>query len=170
ALCKNSKTPAAVFASIGGTGSPYWDYKTIPAIAGLSAHSEKADIVRGAVESVAFMICIGALAIKKSGVNFDEIRAGGGMALSDYFLQFLADVLGVKISRACETESTALGVAYRLAQKAGVAADKWDFCAEKTFSPQISPAESAELIKKWNNLYEGCKLLTAKLTNTSAPQ
>ena len=45
------------------------------------------------------------------GAPLTELRADGGMARSDPFLQFQADLLGLPIRRSPQTESTAMGAA-----------------------------------------------------------
>jgi glycerol kinase len=50
-----------------------------------------------------------------------EIRVDGGMARSDPFLQFQADLLGLPIHRSPNTESTSLGAALL----AGIGANLW---------------------------------------------
>ncbi len=49
------------------------------------------------------------------------LRVDGGMARNDWFLQFQADALGRAVSRAAQSESTALGAAYLAAVGVGLA-------------------------------------------------
>jgi len=50
-----------------------------------------------------------------------SLRVDGGMARNDWFLQFQADALGSPLSRAAQSESTALGAAFLAAVGAGLA-------------------------------------------------
>ena len=80
------------------------------------------------------------------------MRADGGAAANDLLLQFQADVLGVPVTRAAQTESTALGAALLAGLAVGVwgdeteAAELWR--AERTFAPD--PAVDREaLLAGW---------------------
>ena len=68
-------------------------------------------------------------------------------------MQFQSDILNTKVIRPVITETTALGAAYL----AGLAVGYWknmqeisgQWQIEKTFEPQMEPAQKGELIKGW---------------------
>ena len=48
------------------------------------------------------------------------MRVDGGMAVNDWFVQFLSDTLAIEIDKPTIIETSALGVAYLAGLKAGV--------------------------------------------------
>merc|ERR1711879_133144 len=108
-----------------GLGAPYWDTECRGAIYGLT---------RGSWE-----------AMFEDFKNIDSeksiLRVDGGMAASDWSMQFLADILNASIDRPEILETTALGAAWLAGMKAGFYPDKEGFSnswkLEKRFEPQI---------------------------------
>jgi glycerol kinase len=96
--------------ALTGLGSPHWEPEARGTIFGLTRASTLADLARATLEGVAFQV-----ADLIDGINADlalpliDLRVDGGMARSDPFLQFQADLLGLSLRRSPQTESTALG-------------------------------------------------------------
>ena len=91
-------------------------------IFGLTRATSIADLARATLEGVACQVADLIRAMDQDlGAALSEIRADGGMARSDPFLQFQADLLGVPIRRSPQTESTAMGAALL----AGLGAGLW---------------------------------------------
>jgi glycerol kinase len=139
-----------------GLGAPYWDPGARGAISGLTLGTTNAHIVRAALESIAYQTrdLIEAMQAD-SGQKLAELRVDGGAAANDFLMQFQADVLGCRILRPVDTETTALGAAYL----AGVAAGVWKntselesfWRVERTFEPQMSAGARDELYAGWKN-------------------
>ncbi|MGD0043616.1 MAG: FGGY-family carbohydrate kinase, partial [Isosphaeraceae bacterium] len=127
---------------------------------GLSRATTLADIARATLEGVAFQIADLIDAIQDdldSALN--ELRVDGGMARSDEFLQFQADVLGQPIRRSPQTESTALGAALL----AGLGAGLWNNRAGAielhesgghTFTPARDYAWRSRAMERWRRAVE----------------
>ena len=62
------------------------------------------------------------------------LRVDGGLAGSDWTMQFLADMLRLPVERAESVEATAMGVAYLAGWRAGLYADPLG--AQRTFQPE----------------------------------
>lgn len=98
--------------ALTGLGAPHWEPDARGTIFGLTRASTVADLARATLEGVAFQV-----ADLIDAINADlpapltEMRVDGGMARSDPFLQFQADVLGLPLRRSPQVESTALGAA-----------------------------------------------------------
>ena len=70
-----------------------------------------ADLARATLEGVAFQVADLIDAMNADlGTPLSDIRVDGGMARSDPFLQFQADLLNLPIHRSPQAESTALGL------------------------------------------------------------
>jgi len=96
--------------ALTGLGAPHWNPAARGTIFGLTRATSIADLARATLEGVAFQVADLIDAINADlGTPLTDIRVDGGMARSDPFLQFQADLLGLPIQRSPQTESTALG-------------------------------------------------------------
>jgi glycerol kinase len=108
--------------ALTGLGAPYWRPEARGTIFGLTRATSVADLARATLEGVACQVADLILAMDQDlGGPLSEVRADGGMARSDPFLRFQADLLGLPIRRSPQTESTALGAALL----AGLGAGLW---------------------------------------------
>jgi glycerol kinase len=139
-----------------GLGAPYWDPDARGALVGLSRGTERAHIVRAALEAVAYQTrdVVEAM-VSDSGIALQTLRVDGGMARNDFLLQFQADVLGVPVQRPAVTETTALGAAYL----AGLAVGYWKSAADlernwhvqASFEPRMSTDQRDALYAGWRH-------------------
>ncbi|HWF10138.1 MAG TPA: glycerol kinase GlpK [Bryobacteraceae bacterium] len=137
-----------------GLGAPYWDSKARGLISGLTRSSNKAHIVRAALESIAFQSkeLIDAMEAD-SGERLIELRVDGGATVNNFLMQFQADILGKKVIRPMDVETTALGAAYL----AGIAEGVWAggeevesfWRIDRVFEPRMPETERLELINGW---------------------
>jgi glycerol kinase len=94
-----------------GLGAPYWDPDARGAIVGLTRASSRAEIARAGLDSVVYQTRDLLDAMAADGIGPSQLKVDGGMAQNGFFLQRLADVLGVPILRPRMAESTAFGAA-----------------------------------------------------------
>jgi glycerol kinase len=137
-----------------GLGAPYWDPNARGNISGLTRSSNKAHIVRAALESIAFQSkeLIDATEAD-SGESVAELRVDGGATVNNFLMQFQADILGKMVIRPVDVETTALGAAYL----AGIAETIWSgpeevesfWRIERSFEPAMPPDRRLELINGW---------------------
>ena len=88
-----------------------------------------------------------------SGARSAELRVDGGAAQNNFLMQFQADILGCRIVRPVDTETTALGAAYL----AGLATGIWKnteeveqfWRAEKIFEPEMTANQREDLFAGW---------------------
>ncbi|MDT8436523.1 MAG: glycerol kinase GlpK [Gemmatimonadota bacterium] len=98
--------------AFAGLGTPHWEPAARGAVFGLTRGTERAHLVRAALEAMAFATAEALEAMTgPSGVRLAALRADGGAARNDWLLQFQADVLGHEVIRPAATELTALGAA-----------------------------------------------------------
>ncbi len=96
-----------------GLGAPYWDPDARGALVGMTLDTGRAEIVRAALEAVAYQTRDLMEAIAADGASPPQaIRVDGGMAVNDTLMQFLADMLDTTVERPVVTETTALGAAF----------------------------------------------------------
>jgi glycerol kinase len=137
-----------------GLGAPHWDPNARGLICGLTLDASAAHLTRAALESVAYQTLDLTAAMARDGAQrAAAIRVDGGMAANDWFCQFLADVLGARVERPAELETTALGAAFLAGLATGVWSDldavarTWARQAE--FAPRMNPAQRERLIQGW---------------------
>jgi glycerol kinase len=97
--------------ALSGLGAPWWEPDARGTISGLSFSSERAHIVRAALESMAHQANDLKTAFAADGVDWKTLRIDGGMVANDWMAQDLADMLGVSVERPKFAETTALGAA-----------------------------------------------------------
>ena len=71
--------------------------------------TNKAHIVRAALESIAYQVKDLMSLIQDSGVELKELRVDGGPVKNNFLMQFQADMLQAKINRSPIEEASALG-------------------------------------------------------------
>lgn len=141
-----------------GLGAPYWDAEARGAMFGLTRNSGPAEFARAALDSVAFQTRDLLDAMKKDwkGANAKTVlRVDGGMVVSDWTMQRLADMLDAPVDRPTILETTALGAAWLAGSKAGVWPKAKDFAKtwarEHRFQPQMEEAERTRKLKGWRD-------------------
>ena len=112
ALASDPANDVIFVPALTGLGAPYWEPAARGAIFGLTRATSIADLARATLEGVAFQVADLIDAMNADlGAPLTDVRVDGGMARSDPFLQFQADLLDLPIQRSPQTESTALGAA-----------------------------------------------------------
>jgi len=141
-----------------GLGAPYWDPYARGTIVGLTRGSGRAQIVRAAVEAMAFQTRDVVEAMERdTGQKLRELRVDGGAAVMDVMCQLQSDVLGIPVRRPKLTETTALGAAYLAGLGAGLWHDSdlpglWKL--DREFTPKMSRDEADSLQDGWRRAVE----------------
>ncbi|MGA7910040.1 MAG: glycerol kinase GlpK [Candidatus Dormiibacterota bacterium] len=141
-----------------GLGAPHWDPYARGTIVGLTRGSGRVQLVRAAVESMAYQTRDVIEAMEgDTGSRLSELRVDGGAAVMDVLCQFQADLLGIPVRRPRHTETTALGAAFLAGLGAGVwdetgLADLWKL--DREFEPRISRDQADSLQARWRQAVE----------------
>ncbi len=77
--------------------------------------------------------------------RWDDDRVDGGMAASDWTMQFLADIVGAPVDRPTYRETTSLGAALLAAWRAGLYTDPESFMRDWRLDRRFTPAMSDEV-------------------------
>ena len=139
-----------------GLGAPHWDPDARGSITGLTFDATGAHIARAALESVAYQTADLVDAMIADGAHGARtIRVDGGMAANDWFCQFLADMLGAKVERPANIETTAAGAAFLAGLAVGIwnkledVAASWQ--ADRIFAPTMTTDKRAALKAGWHD-------------------
>ena len=143
-----------------GLGAPYWSPHARGGLLGLTAECGLPEIARAALEAVGYQTrdLIEAM-MADAGIAVDALRVDGGMAASDWTMQFLADILPANVERPASVETTAWGAAYVAGLTRGLYPDPETMAArwrpERRFTPQMPEAEREERYAGWRRAVAG---------------
>lgn len=155
AYCQKLLTNESVYfvPAFTGLGAPYWNPNVRGLLMGLTRDSKKEHIIRAALESVIYQSFDLFKAMSNDANEpIVSMRVDGGMTQNKWFLQFLADIIGIKIERPQILEITALGVAFTAGLQDGIYSSLEAISALWTEEIHFIPHMSLE---KRNHFYEG---------------
>lgn len=138
-----------------GIGAPYWEPDARGAIFGITRGTDRNQIVRATLESLAYQNedLLSAMA-EDLGQRIVVLKVDGGACRNNFLMQFQADVSDTEIVRCKSIESTSLGAAYL----AGLAVGYYDSTddiienkeVERVFRPEMDEAKREALLKGWH--------------------
>ena len=135
--------------ALQGLGTPFMDPDAKGFVGGLTRGSTAAHVVRAALEGVAQRCADVCEALAPA----TRLRVDGGLARSALLLQRIADLTGVCVERAFETEATAIGAAWLAAHGAGLLERPADVLAwlpvREPFEPQAPPESRRHAREHW---------------------
>ena len=137
-----------------GLGAPHWQGSARGLVCGMTRDTGRAHLVRAALESIAYQTreLIDAMEAD-AGAALEELRVDGGASANNFLMQFQSDILGRRLVRPADIETTALGAAYL----AGLATGFWSGCAEvesfwradRIFEPGMPESQRQDLFNGW---------------------
>ena len=151
--------------AFAGLGAPWWQDKMRAAILGMTFSTTKAQVVRAAVESIAFQVTDLVKAMTAgTGIDIKEISADGGPTHNKFLMQLQADLLGADIVTTDVSDASALGAAVA----AGFATGLWSSTDEaaklKNIVGRVKPNADTVSVSK---AYEGWRRAVTALAKAS---
>jgi glycerol kinase len=137
-----------------GLGAPHWKPDARGTIVGLTSSSGKAEIVRAALEAVAYQSVDLFDAMSSDGQKPKIVRVDGAMSANDWLMQFLASISKTKIERSYNPETTSQGAAILASIGAGIissieeSSKYWKL--NKKFNPEMNETEIKKYRNGWN--------------------
>ena len=136
-------------------GAPWGHTEVRGTVQGFQIGTSKADLVRAAMEAAAFAARD---IIEFLEADSDEARpaakVSGGIAHSDWTMQFLADVLNRPVERSSVSQAAALGVARMAGLGVGDWPDADDFAAtlaiDRRFEPGMDEKRRDRRVRGWH--------------------
>jgi len=125
-LISESKDDLTFIPAFTGLGAPYWSSDARGTIYGITRNTSKGDIVKAALKSICFQTkdLIESLKLDLGdNINSMVMRVDGGMSTNNWMMQFLADILDMKIERPINQETTIMGAAFIAGIKAEIFVD-----------------------------------------------
>ncbi len=142
--------------ALAGLGAPYWDAEARGAIVGITRGATREHIVRAALEAMCYRTKdVVDVMLEDTGLSMEELKVDGGASTNDFLCQFQADVLGVKVVRPTDVETTARGAAYL----AGVGSGLWPDvkqlegtqAIDRVFLPAMEQSRRLRLSAEWRD-------------------
>jgi glycerol kinase len=160
-LCWQAATDVVAFIGLNGTGAPHWESAISSSLYGMTAESTSGDIIRAAVENIAFFMKDIAETVRMAGVDLKSFTVSGGLSSLSYLVQIQADILGKDLQVSAGQEVSALGAALL----AGLAQGVWTPADIKRLSraaESITPRHNIAVEKRyrrWRELHRMTKSL-----------
>ncbi|WP_440651689.1 glycerol kinase GlpK [Candidatus Pelagibacter sp. HIMB1495] len=154
-ISKSSKINDGVFVvpAFSGMGAPYWRPDARGVITGLTRDSDWKSIVRATVESVGYQSFDLFDSMNKDGLKPKIVKVDGGMVANNWFTQFLADIINLKVVRPKILETTALGVAllagYQIGEYKSLNQIKNMWKKDRIFNPKMKQNFRIDLLNGW---------------------
>ena len=163
-LIKSSKNDITFIPAFTGLGAPYWKSDTRGSIYGITRDTSKGDIVKAALKSICFQTkdLLESLKLDLEDQMQEDMtmRVDGGMSNNNWMMQFLADILNIKVERPTNHETTVMGAAYLAGLRVGFfnnlrdIEDLWK--SDRIFVPNMDADERQLMYSNWkktvNNL------------------
>ncbi len=152
ALSASADDHTYIVPAFSGLGAPYWDGKAEAVICNMTRTTKKAEIVKAALECIAYQITDIVLAMNEdSKVPVTELRVDGGATKNKYLMQFQSDILRAKVLVPPAEELSAMGAAYAAGIALGIY-DKeklYDGVERSVYSPSMPEDERIRRYEGW---------------------
>jgi glycerol kinase len=137
-----------------GLGAPHWRPDARGTIVGLTGSSGKAEIVRAALEAVAYQSVDLFDAMASDGQKPNIVRVDGAMSTNDWLMQFLSSISKIKIEKSYNAEITSQGAAILASIGAGLLSSIEEsekfWKLNKNFSPKMKTKEIKNYRNGWD--------------------
>lgn len=112
-------SPLLLLPHFAGSGTPHFDTLSKGAVLGLTFGTTKADLAKAILEGLTYELRANLDVLREGGIAIRELRAIGGGARSDLWLQLKADVTGIPVVAPTVTEAASWGAAVLAGMGAG---------------------------------------------------
>ena len=154
-IAKSTKSNDEVYVvpAFSGIGAPYWRPDARGLITGLTRDSDWKTLVRATLESVAYQSNDLFYSMNKDGLKPRIVKIDGGMITNNWFSQFLANIINLKVLRPKILETTAFGAAllagYQIGEFKSLNHIKNTWRKDKEFVPKIDKKLRNHLLQGW---------------------
>lgn len=138
--------------AFSGLGAPYWDNDARAVIYGMGRTTQKAEIVKAAVESIGYQVTDIVEAMKEdSGIPIPRLRTDGGVTKNEYLMQFQSDLLDIPVSVPYIEEYSGLGAAYLAGITCGIYSKEklFDKMARKEYTSSMDMSVREQKYSGW---------------------
>lgn len=120
---KDEPTGILVLPHFAGAATPYMDEKSKGVIVGLTLEHSTSDLYRAMMEGIVYEMRLNLEKLQQAGIYIKKLRATGGGAASQVWMQMKADILDLPVTSLDNTEAGAAGCVMMAGIAAGVFKD-----------------------------------------------
>ena len=135
-----------------GLSAPYWDAKATAQISGMTRTTKRAEIVKAALESIAYQITdVVKVMGEEAKTPIAELRVDGGPTKNKYLMAFQSDILDIPVQVPETEELSGMGAAYAAGIALGLYTKERLFEGVKRtkFSPHMSQEKRQRCYEGW---------------------
>ncbi|MDD3334816.1 MAG: glycerol kinase GlpK [Eubacteriales bacterium] len=143
-----------------GLGAPYWDMYSRGTIVGMTRGTNRAHIVRAALEAICYQShdLYSAMVADRGNRKPHQMNVDGGASANGFMMQFQADIMGLPVVRPVVLETTALGAALLAGIGVGLFATKEEAASmvkpDLTFTPRMDEHNRELALYGWHRAVE----------------
>jgi len=148
----NAQDTSYIIPAFTGLGAPWWKNDVRAMIYGMGRNTGKNELVKAAVESIAYQIRDVVDAMKKdTGLAIDELCVDGGPTRNTYLMQFQSDITDASINIPNAEELSVLGAVFTAGIAAGVYDPEtvYESISYKRYDPEMDAAVREHKIAGW---------------------
>ena len=158
----SSSDGVVVVPAFVGLGAPYWDSSARGAVLGLTRGSNRSHMARATLEGIALSCRDLVTSMERdSGESLPSLKVDGGASNNGLLMQIQADLLGAKVVRPVQLETTALGAACLAGLSAGIFTSLDDIRSrwqvERVVEPAADRAYVNSLARRWDAAIEAVR-------------
>ena len=159
AFAANPADTTCLVPAFTGLGAPYWRSEARALLCGMSRTTGKNEIVRAALESIAFQIADVIFAMEKdTGIRLPLLRVDGGPTRNRYLMQFQSDMLATDVSCPDSEELSAIGAGLMAGLSAGLYDERvFETLTYRKYQPEMPGEERARLLAGWQKAIDMLK-------------
>lgn len=149
--------------AFSGLGPPINDNQAATGFLGIRPSTTKAHLIRAILESIVFRVSlIYGCILLETNYKLKVIRVDGGVSKNDFICQMLADITGVRVERAINSESSVLGAAFVAGLNEGIWKNRNELLEFRKIDRIFTPAEHMKenylfKMKDWERAVERLK-------------
>lgn len=158
-LVRDEPSGLLVLPHFSGAATPYMNNHAKGAILGLTTSTSTTDIYKALMEGVTYEMRLNLECLADAGIEIKELRATGGGASSEKWLQIKADILGIPVTTMGVAQSGTLGSIILAGLTCRLYYSKEEACSKflrtgKTFYPRKEKSLQYEaLYQRYKKLY-----------------
>ncbi len=120
--------PSGIFVMpyFAGSGTPWLDPNQRGTVFGLTLDTDRSEIIKGVLDCICYEVRVNLESLAAAGFRIKKLRAVGGGARSERWMQLKADITGLPVETTDVTEAGCLGAAFLAGLGSGVFSSSGD--------------------------------------------
>ncbi|MCL2866314.1 MAG: glycerol kinase GlpK [Clostridia bacterium] len=149
--------------AFSGLGAPHYAENARALICGMTRGTNRAHVVRAALESIVYQERDVLDAMRASGTQLTSLRADGGLTCNALLMQLLADVMDCPVQCAAISEMSMIGVGLMAGLTVGLYQDLHTMVGKymhgsKVYQPSMDAVKREEMLNGWREAVARVKM------------